>query len=178
MKRLSFYLIPPLIILASCKGGENKADQSGEELAPKPTNDTIAMPAQPDTKPAAPSGQSRGIEMTEPNEILASIDKHLISSAQFKPVPGGGITDCIVTVTNTLPDVTFQKALVEVTIKKEDGSIVKMDYYTVINIEPGMFKIIKVPNSSQGSAVSTAVVKVKSTELTNGEFVLAGTPHR
>src|SRR5690348_6156779 len=99
MKRLNILLIPALIVLGACKGGENKADQSGEELAPAPKIDTIATPAQPDNKPAPPSVQSRGIEMTEPKEILAGIDKHLISAAQFKPVPGGGFTDCIVTVT-------------------------------------------------------------------------------
>ncbi|HEV7782499.1 MAG TPA: hypothetical protein VGO58_14595 [Chitinophagaceae bacterium] len=173
MKQLIVLLT--VIILASCRGGENKAGQSGEELAPTPKTDTIATPKQPDKTPAQ-SGQSRGAETTEPSEILASIDKHLVSTAQFKAVPGGGITDCLVTVTNTLPDVSFQKALVEVTIKKADGALVKTDYYTVVNIDPGMSKTIKVPNNNQGSSVTTAVVKVKSTELTNGEFVLAGTP--
>jgi hypothetical protein len=177
MKPLIPILISFIIIMASCKGGENKADPSDQSLEPKTdTATTTPAPAEPGKKPA-PSGQSRGIELTEPADILLKIDAHLVSSAKYTANPGGGISDCIVTVTNTLPDVTFQKALVEVVIKRDDSIIVKTDYFTVINIEPGMSKVIKVPNNSQGSKVTTAVVKVKSTELTNGEFVLAGTSH-
>jgi hypothetical protein len=185
MKPIIPVLLSLLIVLAACKGGENKADQSGDELLPKtdttatntPDTATTTNPAspEPEKKPTPSSGDTRGIDdAPDRAAIISGIDSHLVSSAKFTATPGGGISDCIVTVTNNLQDATFQKALVEVSIKRDDGTTVKTDYFTIVNIEPGMSKVIKVPNNTQGTKVTTAVVKVKSLELTNGEFVLAG----
>lgn len=108
-------------------------------------------------------------------EILAHIDTYLRNSVQFRPEPGGGFTNGIVTLTNTLPDASFQKVLLELRILNEDGSLVRTDYYPVINIEAaGGSKIVKLPESKTGNKISAHVVKVKSEEITEGEFVLTG----
>jgi hypothetical protein len=175
MKRSIHWLVSAVVLFASCKGGDNKADTNTPELPEK--TDTVVAPVSAPKKPTdtvSTSGQARGITVTDPSAILANLDKHLTTAVQFKPVAGGGFTDCVITVTNTLTDATFQKALVEMSVKRDDGSVIKKDYYTVINIEPGMSKIVKVPNFNLGTSVTAAVVKVKSAELTKGEFVLAG----
>lgn len=177
------FIISSAFILASCGNAETKADQSDTAIERK--TDTTAAIATPKTSDeninsvtsgkADQSWSAAGATLpTEPNEIIARIDEHLVSAAQFTVGPSGGIQNCIITVTNNLPDITFQKVIVEVTIQKDDGGLVKTDYYTAINIEPGMSKVIKIPNTSQGTKVITHIVKVKSTELTKGEWVLAG----
>ena len=183
MKLIILFLISTSIILTSCGNAETKADQSDTVIERK--KDTTAVTDAPkvsdeniNSVTSGKAGQSQNVtratSTTEPNEIIARIDEHLISSAQFTVGQSGGIQNCIITVTNNLPDITFQKVLVEVTIQKDDGGLVKTDYYTAINIEPGMSKVIKIPNTSQGTKVITHIVKVKSAELTKGEWVLAG----
>lgn len=171
-------LTPALFILASCKGGENKANQSPEDLPQQKDSVITSLPATPVAQDTTKdnrviAGQSRGIELTDTQDILANIEKHLTSAAQFRAVPGGGISDCLITVTNTLPDATFQKVMIEVRIKKDVSTVLKREYYTLVNIGPGMSKVIKVPNYHLGSLVEASVLKVKSPELTNGEWVLA-----
>ncbi|MDZ4795422.1 MAG: hypothetical protein SGI83_14165 [Bacteroidota bacterium] len=190
-----------VIILISCGRADKKADPA--DITIETIKDTAAtVPAAPDIKNSItnsadtailttttapkstqkkikpnnagrPRGTTRGLTM-EPGDILAGIDEYLISKVEFKTAPAGGFTNCLVTITNTLPDVTFQKAIVEVVIQKQDGAEVKRAYFTVLSIEPGMSKVIRVPNSTQGTQVMTQVVKVKSNELTKGEWELAG----
>lgn len=147
-----------------------KPDTSTTATEPAPVTPT-PVTAEKKKKPA-PRSLTRGFN--DPEDIIANIDSYVVTNAKFTAVSGGGFTDCIVTVTNTLDDATFQKALVEVKIKKQDGAAIKTDYYTVVNIEPGMTKNIKIPNNNQGVSVHSSVIKIKSAELTNGEFVLAG----
>jgi hypothetical protein len=177
-------IISAAFIISSCGNTETKADPSdtvietknkpdttGTTTTPKPSEENIKDNA------AAKSGQARGLTnpVNETNDILANIDKHLVSTTEFTALPSGGFANCVIKVTNTLPDATVQKASVEVSILKEDGSLVKTDYYTVINIESaGGMKVVKVPNSNQGAKIVTHIVKVKSNELTKGEFVLTG----
>jgi len=176
-----------VFILASCGSAETKADPT---LVPveknDPATDTVsAATTQPSTKEnindklTKTSGQARGIT-TEPspggNDILANIDQYLQITPQYTVSPSGGFTGCMLKVTNTLNDASFQKAIIELSILKADGSLLRNDYYTVINIEAaGGFKMVRVPDNKQGAKLVTHVIKVKSNELTNGETVLAGT---
>ena len=137
--------------------------------------DTVRTETPATDSPVTKTGQTRGIETTPAtgnNEILAHIDKHLVSAAQFT-ASAGGITNGTVSITNTLPAASFQKVMVEVQIRSADGGELRTDYYTAINIEPGGVKMVKIPNSP-GTKIVTRIIKVKSAELTKGEFVLAG----
>lgn len=184
MKHLIPFLISAAFIISSCENAGTKADPSDTVIETKISTDTaatITAPKIPEENikdnAAAKSGQARGLTnpVNEANDILANIDKHLITATEFTALPAGGFSNCVIKVTNTIPDATVQKASVEVSILKEDGSILKTDYYTVINIESaGGMKVIKIPNSNQGSKIVTHIVKVKSNELTKGEFVLTG----
>lgn len=110
-----------------------------------------------------------------PNEILANIDQHLLSKVSFSEQSvGGGINNGIVTIRNTLPDVTFQKVIVEVSILTETNEEYRTDYYTFQNVEPGDSKSAKMPKTSRGIKAVSHVVKLKSNELTNGEMILVG----
>lgn len=110
-----------------------------------------------------------------PNEILANIDQHLVSKVSFSEPPvGGGINNGIVTIRNTLPDVTFQKVIVEVSILTEANEEYRTDYYTFQNVEPGDSKSAKMPKTTRGIKAVSHVVKLKSNELTNGEMILVG----
>lgn len=179
-------------VLYSCGQSSEKKDAPNETTGTEiPVTDTkgnvaestaaMVTPDKPENAAGtntAPSGQARGLT-TEPastnKDILVNIDKYLVSSVQLTPTPGGGYTQGLITVTNTLPAAGFQKALLEVATLKEDGSLLKTDYYTVINIEPGGgSKVVKLPDSKTGSKISTHILKVKSNELTDGEFVLTG----
>ena len=179
MKSMKFSLLVIILaaaVLASCGNAETKADQSDTAFDKKAdTLSTTTIPVENATAPVTDkSAQTKNVVPNGPNEILANIDKHLVSAAKYTVGSSGGILNCSVTVTNNLTDVTFQKALVEVSIQNDAGSPLNVNYYTAINIEPGMTKLIKVPNNSKGTKVVTTIVKVKSTELTNGEFVLTG----
>lgn len=110
-----------------------------------------------------------------PNEILANIDQHLVSKVSFSEPPvGGGINNGIVTIRNTLPDITFQKVIVEVSILTEANEEYRTDYYTFQNVEPGESKSAKMPKTTRGIKAVSHVVKLKSNELTNGEMILVG----
>lgn len=194
MKNNNLAIILIAIILTSCGNAEtktdvsttvieNKTDSSNAIVTPKESegnvnSKTAVKEGQPPATTAVKSEQTRGIqEKLTPgnNEILAHIDQHLISTPQYTASPSGGFINCSVRVTNTLTEVTFQKALIELTILKPDGSLLRTDYYTVINVEPGGgTKIVLIPDNNQGVKIVTHIIKVKSNELTNGEFVLTG----
>ncbi|MBC7872915.1 MAG: hypothetical protein H7Y01_02905 [Ferruginibacter sp.] len=178
MKYVALIFTIVSFILASCRNKDKKED-------PPVTVTDTAVTVMPDVpveikkdSPVVKTGQTRGLDTnssgSEKNEILANIDKHLVSASQYTASPSGGITNGTVSITNTLPDATFQKVMVEVKIRKENGDEFKTDYYTVVNIEPGGVKVVKLPNTSQGATIITHIIKVKSTELTKGEFILSG----
>ena len=194
MKNSTLAFILTAIILTSCGSAETKTDVSTTVIENKADSaKVIAAPKIPEensnANTAVKGGQARGAAAikagqaqavvenptTVSNDILAHIDQYLISEPEYTASPSGGFTDCKVKVTNTLADATFQKALIELTILKQDGSLLRTEYYTVINIEPGGgTKVVIIPNNSQGVKVVTHIIKVKSNELTNGEFVLTG----
>lgn len=110
-----------------------------------------------------------------PSKILADIDQYLVSKVSFsEPPPGGGINNGIVTLRNTLPDVTFQKVIVEVSILTEANEEYRTDYYIFQNVEPGDSKSAKMPKTTRGIKAVSHVVKLKSNELTHGEMILVG----
>jgi hypothetical protein len=179
MKKILIHLliVSSLIILVSCRGAENKAAVTVPLENKKSDTDQKKPDERIQDNTTTKSGQTNipGFSSSsKSNDILANIDKYLISSAQFTATAKGGIADGTVTVQNTLTDITFQKAYVEASILKENGQEYRTDYYTVINIEPGGNKVVRIPKAAQGIKVVTHVVKVKSNELTNGEMVLTG----
>ena len=172
------------IIFTGCRSKENKVDNTGKET----TTDTtvIAEPTPAEEKPVEKKPEStqpvdRSPDVsppaTKPNrnpDIISRIDDHLVSTASFTPGATGGMTNASVTVKNKLSNITIQRALLEVSIRNADGSEVRTDYYTVVNLEPGGSKLVPIPNQTKGSKMVLHIVKVKSDQLTNGEFVLAG----
>jgi hypothetical protein len=164
-----------LIILVSCKDAENKAVKIPPlENKKSDTDQKISGERIQDNTGAKSSTAPVLTPKEKPNEILANIDQYLVSTAKFTAAAKGGIADGTVTIQNTLADISFQKAFVEASILKENGQEYRTDYYTVINIEPGGTKVVKIPKTAQGVKIVTHIVKVKSLELTNGEMVLTG----
>lgn len=143
-----------------------------EKTKTRVTVDSAAPEKIPET--SAPSGTTRGLDNN--TDILANIDKYLVSTPEYQPPNSldGGISNATVVVRNEIPNISIQKALVEVSILLTDGKEYRTDYYTVINIEPGESKTFKIPVSARGQKLSSRIVKLKSTELTNGEMILVG----
>ena len=183
MKPISFFIISTGFILASCGNAETKADPSQPAIEIKTdttTNTTVPkIPTETANESTSAKGDPSRVATTssseDPTVIITKIDNYLVSSSHFTVGASGGIQNCTITVTNKLPDVTFQKVMVEAIIQKDDGTEISTDYYTTINIEPGLSKLIKIPNTTQGSKVITRIIKIKSNELTKGEWILAGT---
>ena len=171
MKRVHFtLLIFATVVLFACRGGETKADP---ETKDKEVNTEERIKDNPPSAAAASVPDSLG-STTPSNEILARIDQHLVSTPVFTAQATGDIVNVSVTIKNTLKDITFQKAIVEVTVAGADGKALKTDYFTIQNIEPGDLETIKLPNS-KGISIVSHIVKVKSNQLTHGEMVLTGT---
>ena len=181
MKRFNLFLLIPVVMLmlASCGGAETKAGPEDTEKntasAAERTGDEEIINEK--TAPAAVLSTSDSAALKpESNEILAKIDQYLVSTPVFiAPKAGSGIVNAIVTVKNKLANVTFQKAIVEVTLIAADGQILQNDYYPIQNIQPGDLETIKLPNSQKAASLVSRIVKVKSNQLTNGEMVLVGT---
>lgn len=171
MKRIYlFLLLTASFFMFSCGDAENKVDKDNSV-----DSVNVSDKKNPDTN-SAPSGTTRGLDIgNEPDDILSNIDNHLVSKATFTSAgAAGGITNGAVTVENTLPDATIQKAFVEVSILFADGKEYRTDYYTVQNIEPGGKKTVKIPNTTRGNSIVCHIVKLKSMELTKGEMILVG----
>ena len=179
-KTIAFILSASLfLILSSC--GEvstkdenidtNKADNNLADSA----GGTTVTSVQSDVNEKAAVKSGNIVAKKVPNEILANIDQHLVSKVSFSEPPvGGGINNGIVTIKNTLPDVTFQKVIVEISILTESNEEYRTDYYTFQNVEPGDSKSAKMPKTTRGVKAVSHVVKLKSNELTNGEMILVG----
>ncbi len=148
------------------KAENNHADSAGG---------TTVTSIQSDINEKAAVKSGNIVEKKVPNEILANIDQHLVSKVSFSEPPvGGGINNGIVTIKNTLPDVTFQKVIVEISILTESNEEYRTDYYTFQNVEPGDSKSAKMPKTTRGVKAVSHVVKLKSNELTKGEMILVG----
>jgi len=180
MNRLNSFacLVTIFIIIASCGGSDNKTDTPDTVKTNQPDSlnpaSTTIIPDDVHEKSAAGSSTII-VPQKIPNEILANIDQHLVSKVSFSEPPvNGGINNGIVTIRNTLPDVTFQKVIVEVSILTESNEEYRTDYYTFQNVEPGDSKSAKIPKTTRGIKVVSHVVKLKSNELTNGEMILVG----
>lgn len=176
MKKLNnLTLLLIALLFAACGGADNKADiQTNEKEIPVARERAIdGNRAATPVKELPVTGNDK---KTGPDEILTNIDKHIISSAVFeKPATNTeGIHNCLINIKNNLNNASFQKATVEVSILLNDGKEYRTDYYTIINLEPGGTKTIKIPNTSRGTSVVSHIIKVKSNELTNGEYVLTG----
>ncbi len=163
MKKLfSFLIIAGIVILASCGGAENKVDTK-DTLNSVDTAQRVSDEKVPVTT-APRNGTVDNKISNEKNDILVNIDRHLISS----------ILGDNVTVENTLSDVKFQRAIVEVSEVNDAGDVQKTNFYTVINIEPGGKKSVKLTSVTPGAKLVTHIVKAKSEQLTNGEMILVG----
>ncbi|MEO7924671.1 MAG: hypothetical protein ABIR30_13400 [Chitinophagaceae bacterium] len=174
------FILVVAIAISSCRDASTKADHS-DTLEKNMSGDTgMEKEKEKITENTAPAaGTSRDsniIRNTDGSAILANIDKYLLTKAVY-PAPGsnGGIVNGIISIENTLVNTTFQKVMIEISILLADGKEYRTDYYTVINLDPGMKKTVKIPNTTLGNSVVSHVVKVKSNELTNGELILVGT---
>ncbi|MGQ0737785.1 MAG: hypothetical protein ACT4OJ_01880 [Bacteroidota bacterium] len=179
MKRLMFSMLifVSIFLFVSCGGAETKADSDGtekNESAPERTAEKEIA----DDKPAAATVPKPDSTSLKPgsNEILSKIDIYLVSTPVYTaPASGSGIVNATMTIKNKLADITFQKAIVEVTVLAADGKELRNDYYPIQNIEPGDVETIKLPNIPKAASLVSHIVKVKSNQLTNGEMVLVGT---
>lgn len=179
MKKTNGLLISfSCLVLASCGGTDNnKADTKDAAKRDIPVSNENARDRNIPASPAKENPVLKEEKKTAgPNEILAHIDKHVISAATFDQPDTNteGIRNCLINIKNNLADASFQKAIVEVSILLADGKEYRTDYYTIVNLEPGGTKTIKIPNTTRGTNVISHVIKVKSNELTHGEYVLTG----
>ncbi len=176
MKRMkSFITIFALVVLASCN---NKKSKQTDEVTNTDSIDTTGNSKRPPAD-KIPGNDGRATTTnngkTEKNEILANIDNYLVSKPTFDPPSQtGGIANAGVAVQNILPDITFQKAILEVSIMTAEGAEFRTDYYILQNIEPGDIKSVKVPNAARGNTIVCHIVKLKSDQLTAGEMILVG----
>ena len=177
MKKINFTIIIVLIIiLSSCKDSATKADQP-DTTSIKAGKQEKSEKERIQNNSRANSVTTDSIILNKNGDILANIDKYLVSKPIYPATVTGGIVNGTVTVENTLPDATFQKAIVEVSILLPDGKEYRTDYYTVQNIEPQTTRTVKIPTTTRGVSVVSHIVKVKSAELTNGEWVLTGSQY-
>lgn len=153
----------------SCGGAETKADPSTDTNT---NTERTGADKIPEASPAPAAKADSSALIPDSNEILAKIDQYLISTAAYPA--GGGTANATVTVTNTLSNITFQKAIIEVDIIAADGRLLKNDFYPIQNVEPGDIETIKIPGTAKGASIKSHVVKVKSNQLTNGEMVIVG----
>lgn len=174
MKIIGLFIISLGLIIQSCGNTEKKTESEQTEQLPGDTG--IKVPSPPPPPEAKPSESVKPAPKNDPGDVLANINQHLVTTQAFDPPASGaeGISNCMVTIHNTLRDATFQKAIIEVSILLADGKEYRTDYYTVVNIDPGQKKLVKIPNTTRGTKVTSRVVKVRSNELTKGESVTVG----
>ena len=175
------FIFSAFIQLNSCGNADNKKQTEKETTTD--TNAIINNPAPEsrpaDEKPPAETGAGTTTSIIPPkntkDDILANIDQYLVSTATIpSPTPEGGFQNASVSIKNTLPDVTIQKAIVEVSILTAEGAEFRTDYYVLQNVEPGETEILKIPKAARGNSIVCHIVKLKSQELTNGEMILVG----
>lgn len=165
-------LIAFSVAIASCKG---KSAAEGTKDKVGTSADSVINDPFKNVQEALKRDSLDIVNKTNTDDILKHIDEYLVSKVTFQPAGSeGGITNGIITLQNNLPDVSFQKVLLEVSILTENDQEYRTDYYTFMNIEPGETKMTKMPKSSRGSKVISRVVKLKSEELTKGEMILIG----
>lgn len=156
------------MFFAACNGAETKADT--DSIKDKNEMTGLERPEEdkmPDSKPAASAAPDTTMINPGGNEIIARIDRYLVSTAN--------LPEATVTIKNTLPNITFQKAFVEVSFLDPGRKLIRTDYFPIQNIEPGDTETIKLNVPANTASLVTHVVKIKSNALTNGEMVLAGT---
>ena len=169
-------LISLLVIIAGCNGIATKAET---DEVPNEKNETSKLNTDLNSNNKSSSvtlPDSTSLQpTTDPNIILANIDQFLVSRSIIPEttVNTEGIYGAMVTIQSSL-NFSFQKIIVEVSILLADDKEYRTDYYTLYNIEPASTKTIKIPNTSRGVKIVSHVIKVKSNELTNGEWILTG----
>jgi len=171
-----------LFIQTSCRSSDKKTTPANNTVTIKDTTQTKNAQRPSDDRIPSDNGQSTttnnnniiSSSKLSKDDILANIDQYIVSTPNI-PNPGNtGITNASVTVKNTLPDITIQKAIIEVSILTADGAEFRTDYYILQNIEPNEVETIKIPNAARGNSIVSHVVKIKSQELTNGEMITVG----
>jgi len=170
MKKLFQFIIVTLvaITLFACNGAETKADNgTPEDKSEMKGLETVPEDKMPENQPAASAQPDTLASSTGGNEILSKIDSYLVSK--------NDLAKAAVTITNTLSNISFQKAIVEITFLDANGKAIKSEYFTIQNIEPGDIETIKLAPPEKTVSLETHIVKVKSNALTNGQMVLAGT---
>lgn len=161
-------------LIISCKGKSDNNKQKDNEGDKNPDS-VLNEPIKNVQETIKNDSVVSLIKTTSSDDILKHIDEYLVSKVTFQPMGSeGGINNGIITLQNTLPDVSFQKVLLEVSILTDNDQEYRTDYYTFMNIEPGETKMTKMPKSSRGTKVISRVVKLKSEELTKGELLLVG----
>lgn len=169
-------LISLLVIIAGCNGIATKAET---DEVPNEKNETSKLNTDLNSNNKSSSvtlPDSTSLQpTTDPKIILANIDQFLVSRSIIPETTLNteGISGAMVTIQNSL-NFSFQKIIVEVSILLADDKEYRTDYYTLYNIEPASTKTIKIPNTSRGVKIVSHVIKVKSNELTNGEWILTG----
>ena len=169
-------LISFLVIISGCNEIATKAET---DEVPNEKNETSKLNTDLNSNNKSSSvtlPDSTSLQpTTDPNIILANIDQFLVSRSIIPEttVNTEGIYGAMVTIQSSL-NFSFQKIIVEVSILLADDKEYRTDYYTLYNIEPASTKTIKIPNTSRGVKIVSHVIKVKSNELTNGEWILTG----
>lgn len=166
------------VVLYSCSGSGSKENNTADDSKSK--QNAIEENNSKESVPGSFLGTDTATfkkKLGEPkDDILKKIDDYLVSKASFSAPENGieGISNATVTIENTLPDISFQKAMVEVSILLADGTEYRTDYHTVINLDPGTAKVVKIPTTTRGVSIHAHIIKIKSKELTNNEWVYTG----
>jgi len=158
-----------VLLIASCRGCSDKKEIPADNKDKNVQTDTVHIdntkrPAEDTITNKTPAAKPDN-NINSSNEILANIDQYLISK----------VTNGVLTVQNTLKDVTIQKAIAEVTVQAADGSEIGNYFPVLQNIEPGDIETVKIPANTRASKIICHIVKLKSDQLTNGEMKMVGT---
>ena len=162
------HCIPIIIVLGllvSCNNNKDSKSDISDSVTPTEIDTTVTVPAQPapakkEPEPRAPA------PVNGKNEILANIDKYLIS----KP----SISNAALVVENTLKDATIIKAYAEVTIINAAGKTLRTDFLILENIAPNDSKTVRIPDVTNAAKITSHIIRLKSDELTDGETILVG----
>ncbi len=170
-KLLSISVIIASIVCTSCGRAEKKAD--APDTLQKTFVDTIKD--KPEEKPekistTKPVAPEKSTGNPDKKTILPHINQYLVSTVAY-PDPG------TVVIKNNLPNISVQKAIIEVSILNATGTVVRVDYHIVNNLEPGDSKTIKITGSASGVSARSHVAKLMSNQLTGGETILVGSSY-
>ena len=104
-------------------------------------------------------------------DIIKNIDQYLTTTPTAEISGIGGVSNGSVSIQNRLEGITFQKVVVEVKIIKDNLDVYRTEVITFKNVERGDVQSSPFPDSQRGTSIKSRVIRIQSTELTDGKII-------